>query len=155
MRPVVERLARVRPLYRWLLWLIFIVLWTAALLEPIPEGPWDLEPVTLFGVELKLLIAKAVHVSTYAALAVLTGWLRVPGRLRWLPLFFITVHGTLTELLQLLTPTRTGMLTDVGFDNVGVALGLLLSWKWWSAPDARESQLVAANHEESTTIRQA
>jgi VanZ family protein len=124
---------QVQPHYRWLVWLAFLVLWTTALLVPVPTGPWDLEPVHVFEVELKLLIAKTVHVSAYALFTILTGWLQVPARLWWLLLFFVTVHGTATELLQLLTPSRTGQLLDVGFDNLGVALGLLLSWKWWSA----------------------
>jgi hypothetical protein len=120
---------------RWLLWLAFLGLWTTALLVPVPRLGLTFGGL---GVDSKDVLAKAVHVMAYAAFAVLTGWLRVPVRLRWLPLFFVTAHGTLTELLQQLTLTRTGSLTDVGWDNLGVALGLLASWKWWSAGEAPE-----------------
>jgi VanZ family protein len=119
---------------RWLLWLAFVALWTTALLVPIPQ-----HPLTLAGADpnLRFPIAKTIHVLAYATFAILTGWLGVPARLRWLLLFVVMAHAPATELLQRLLPTgRTGTLADVGFDHLGVALGLLVSWKRWSAADA-------------------
>jgi hypothetical protein len=119
-------------LLRWLAWLTFAALWTTALLVPIPQHPF-----TLGGADpaLKFSVAKTVHVLAYAAFTALGGWLGLPARWRWLPLFVVMAHAPVTELLQRLTPTRTGTLEDVAFDHLGVALGLLVSWKWWSAPD--------------------
>jgi hypothetical protein len=44
-------------------------------------------------------------------------------------------HATITELLQNITPHRTGCLEDVGIDHFGIALGLLAAWRWWTAPE--------------------
>jgi hypothetical protein len=119
---------------RWLIWAVYVTLWTTALVIPVP--PTGL-PVDDF-IELhRFLIDKTVHVSAYVVLTALTGWLTVPARYRLLLLFFVMAHGTATELTQWGLTTlgiseRTGMLYDVGFDNVGVLIGLLLSWKWWT-----------------------
>jgi VanZ family protein len=119
------------PRGRWLVWLAYAALLTTSLLVPIPEDPLTLSAASP---HFRFTVAKTVHVLAYALFAILTGWLRAPLRFRWLLLFLVTAHGTVTELLQTLTPTRTGTLRDVGFDNLGVALGLVVSWKWWAAP---------------------
>jgi VanZ family protein len=124
---------------RWLVWLTFVVLWTTALLVPIPA-----HPLTLAGADpnLRFDVAKTIHVLAYALFTMLTGWLGVRARLRWLLLFVVMAHAPATELLQQLMASytgRTGALADVGFDHLGVALGLVVSWKWWSAADAEPS----------------
>src|SRR5207245_1172858 len=118
------------PRARWLIWSAFIAVWSALLLVPVPEsGPIaDLPPGR------RELIAKFVPVATYGLLTALSGWLHVPLRWRWALLFGITVHGTVTELLQTQVG-RGGSLTDVGWDNLGVFLGLVVTWKWWARPD--------------------
>jgi VanZ family protein len=124
------------PQLRWrrrgLLWLIYLAIWTVLLLIPI-------YPSTLASVPglapWKFPIAKTLHVTAYAGLAMLSGWVRVPCRFRWVILFLIMVHATVTELLQLGVETRTGSLDDVGLDHLGIMLGLLLTWKWWSDPE--------------------
>ena len=115
---------------RWLIWWAFLALWTMLLLVPVPEtgALADLPPGR------RELIAKCVHVVTYGLLTVLSAWLHVPLRWRWALLFVITVHGTVTELLQTQVG-RGGSLTDVGWDNLGVFLGLVLTWRWWGRPD--------------------
>jgi VanZ family protein len=117
---------------RWLAWLTYAALWTTALLVPIPVHPLTLGAAPA---DVKFAVAKGIHVVAYAFFAIVSGWLHAPARLRWLLLFAITAHGTATELLQTLTTTRTGTLRDVGLDNLGVALGLFVSWKWWVAAD--------------------
>jgi len=82
----------------------------------------------------RFLLAKALHITAYAVLAGLSGWLRVPCRFRWILLFVLMAHATATELLQLHVEGRTGDLRDVGLDHLGIGLGLLLTWKWWSDP---------------------
>jgi VanZ family protein len=119
------------PRWRWLIWVVYVASWTMALLMPVPQTNWAVEGVEI---DLRYLFAKSVHVSAYAVLAGLSGWLRLPYRYRWLLLFFVMAHGTVTELLQLLTSHRSGALEDVGFDHLGVAIGLLLTWRWWSEP---------------------
>jgi VanZ family protein len=117
---------------RWLLWAAYVAAWTTALLLPVPEtGDWTVEELSL---DLKFLFAKSLHVAAYAVMAGLTGWLRAPSRYRPLLMLFLMAHGTVTELLQLYVSHRTGSLADVAFDNLGVALGVLGTWRWWSAP---------------------
>jgi VanZ family protein len=48
-------------------------------------------------------------------------------------MFGVMAHAAATELIQLKIAGRSGQLTDVGIDHVGVLLGLMLTWKWWSA----------------------
>jgi VanZ family protein len=113
------------------IWSVFFVAWTVALLVPIPSGAgagrhWLAEH--------KFYLAKGLHVTAYAVLAVLSAGLRLPCRFRWIILFVIMVHATVTELLQQFVETRTGLLSDVGLDHLGIALGLLVTWKRWSDP---------------------
>lgn len=115
--------------YRWIIWVLFLVSWSFALLRPIPE---PLVRTTEQFVS-RQVIGKTLHVCAYACLAILTGWLRAPLRFRPLLMLFIMAHGTLTELGQSLVPGRVGALLDVGIDNAGVLLGVLLSWKWWTS----------------------
>ena len=114
---------------RWLWWGAYVVLWTTLLLMP-GRAIHDLSDVDLFEGR-RYLIAKIVHVTAYAVMAILCGWLCVPAHWRWLLVFFLMGHATLTEHIQEHVPGRTGELHDVGFDNIGIAVGLLLSWKWW------------------------
>jgi VanZ family protein len=82
----------------------------------------------------KYIFMKSAHVSAYALLTILSGWLNVSIRYRWLLLFFIMAHAPVTELLQI-PVGRGGSLDDVGYDHLGVFLGLLMTWKWWSRID--------------------
>ncbi len=116
---------------RWLVWTCFLLLWTILLL--LPGKSFDAIGPQPLGIDRHLL-QKSLHVVAYALFAVLSGWLLVPARSRWLLLFFVVTHGTMTELLQGFVPGRSSSLTDVGLDNLGVLLGLLLSWKWWARP---------------------
>jgi VanZ family protein len=121
-----------RMKWRWLIWLVVVVLWTALLCSPIPEEA-EQAVVGVIHFSRRELLAKMVHVIGYAFLTSLTGWLRVPWRFRVPLIFAIMAHGTVTEMIQLFIPSRTGRLTDVGIDNLGVLFGLVISWKWWSA----------------------
>ena len=116
--------------WRWPIWVVYQLAWTVALLVPLaPSLHGDTQ--NLF---IEFLFAKIVHISAYAVLAALTGWLRAPPRWRVLLMFFIMVHATITEMLKDLTNLgRTGALIDVAFDHLGVALGTAATWSWWSA----------------------
>jgi hypothetical protein len=121
--------------WRWRLWLVYVLAWTTALLVPVPDtGHWSVGDVEF---DLKFVVGKALHVSAFALMAVLTGWLQVPVRWRFLLMFGLMAHGTVTEMLQYTIEfiNRTGLLTDVALDDFGIAIGTLLSWKWWTAPD--------------------
>jgi len=117
---------------RLLLWWIYLIGWTTALVAPIrDQTAWV---VTAINIDLKFLVAKTVHVVGYALFAALTGWLLVPLRARWLMMFLLMSHGTLTELIQEHVEGRNGNLHDVALDQLGIALGVLFTWRWWRDP---------------------
>lgn len=119
--------------YRWGIWGAFLTGWTMLLLFPDPA------PLIESAVEItpgrRYYIAKALHIACYFLLAVLTGWLRAPQRTRPLLMLIVMAHGALTELGQRELAHRDGNLSDVGFDTLGIVLGFLASWKWWTQPD--------------------
>jgi VanZ family protein len=109
-----------------------MVAWTVALEVPIPE------PSALPGSEIivtnKKLIAKSGHVVIYAVMTVLSAWVPLATRYRWLMMLFLMGHATATELLQAALEEychRGGSLADVGYDHLGILLGAVISWKWW------------------------
>ncbi len=118
--------------WRWWIWGIYAAAWSTALLVPVPEHPWVIGE---FHFTRRMLFAKAVHLSAYAVFAILTGWLRAPVRFRFLLMFLLMLHATLTEVLQFALDEymhRHGDLLDVALDNVGIALGMAVAWKWWT-----------------------
>ena len=120
-----------RSISRWLVWLAYSSAWTVALLVP----PIHISPLgEVDGLDLKFLLAKSLHVTAYAVLAVLTGWLRVRSRYRWILMFLLALHAASTEFFQQFVESRTGLLTDMLLDLAGIALGCVLGWKWWSDP---------------------
>ena len=105
-----------------------LVVWTWKLLEPnpVPEPVLNILSVWDF---LPYLAAKLLHGGGYAFLTVLA-WVVVPNRWRWAAVGFLLLHGAGSELLQHVMPfNRTGKLTDVLIDWVGVAVGVLAA-RW-------------------------
>jgi VanZ family protein len=126
---LVRRLCFPPSSVRWLIWSAYAVAWTTALLVPVPEMP---AATGLQEPHYRFLFAKTVHVSAYALFTVLSAWLLVSPRYRWLLIGFLVAHAAGTEILQALLPTgRTGCIEDVGIDLIGIALGLALSWRCW------------------------
>jgi VanZ family protein len=121
--------------WRWCIWSGFALAWTAALLAPIPSGgSWD--TLTDLTMRWKFIAAKCLHVSAYAFWSVLSAWLRVPARYRFLLVFCMMAHATLTEVLQFMLTDfigRNGNLMDVALDQVGIMLGVVVAWRWWTA----------------------
>lgn len=113
--------------WRWLLWIFFVVVWTAALLttEPVDVAQAVLSPPVIFPA------AKLLHVCAYAFLTVLSGWLFLPAYWRWVLLVFVCFHAFGTEFFQQFVPERGPSLWDVGIDHIGIGIGLTISCKWW------------------------
>ena len=135
-----NRIAKSNPAtpstWRWLLWTVFLIVWTTALLttEPVHIARAVLAPPAI------LPTAKLLHVSAYAFLAVLSGWLFVPARWRWVLLLFMCLHAFGTEFFQQFVPERGPSLRDVGIDHIGIAIGLALSSRWWLQIDKSSQQ---------------
>jgi hypothetical protein len=144
----------------WWVWLAYVAAWTWALLVPNPghlarlllgipdaaePGEW---PAGLRGQLLLMLqsfyFSKGLHVTGYAVLTLLSAWLAVSGRRRWLLLAFLSAHAIGTELLQNLEPSRHPSFRDVGLDHLGIALGLVLTWKRWLRLAAASEQTTSA-----------
>src|SRR6516225_634347 len=112
--------------WRWSIWFLCVVAWTWALLLPNPgelarvliaPGAVNGEAKESFRLQLLSIVqselfSKILHVTAYAALTVLSGWV---GRSRrqhcWL-LVFLSLHAFGTELSQGLIPTRHPSLRD-------------------------------------------
>jgi len=54
-------------------------------------------------------------------------------------LAFLSLHAAGTEYLQQFVPGRTGLISDVVIDHIGLLLGLALTWKHW-LPKAHASR---------------
>lgn len=121
-----EKTQKPSPALRWLVWLAFFVAWTVALLVPIPDTPMPVGD----GPDLKWLIGKPLHVSAYAFLTILATWLPLQSRRRLLMPLVLLVHAGATEFLQNFVE-RTGSVRDVLLDWLGIALGLVITWRWW------------------------
>ena len=118
---------------RWLIWTSVVIVWTLALEFPVPDPGQG--PAGEFIMQKKYLFGKSLHVAVYALLAVLSAWVPMPGRYRWLMMFFLMLHAWGTEMLQLALEEwchRGGSLGDVGLDIVGIVVGVAASWKWWT-----------------------
>jgi VanZ family protein len=112
------------PAWLWAVWALYLAVWTAALLRPEPARV----NTEVLPERAQFPAAKALHVGSYALLAALACWLPVrPGR-RWLLFAALSLHAFGTEYLQRFVELRTGSLTDVGIDHVGIAIGLLAAW---------------------------
>jgi VanZ family protein len=133
---------------RWLVWLIFVIAWSLAL--ELPVEPPERTPGREVIIEYKVFIAKSLHVGVYAFFTALTVWLPVPLRYRWILMFVLMLHAWGSEMLQeAFEPFchRTGQLSDVGFDAIGIVVGAALTWRWWTAEDSKgTAQLPKSEH---------
>jgi VanZ family protein len=122
-----QRARRFGPRFRGLVWSVYTVAWTTALLTPHPVRIAD----ALLEEDHAFYASKTLHVSAYAVLSMLSGWLCVPVARRWMLLTFLSAHALGTEYFQRFVPLRYPSWTDVGWDHIGIVLGLILSWGWW------------------------
>jgi VanZ family protein len=113
--------------YRWMIWVVCVAAWTLALVTPQPvQVAHEILPD-----EATYPAAKTLHISMYASLTILSAWMPM-RRGRWCLLIFLSLHGMATEYIQTYVPGRFGCWRDVGFDHIGIALGVGVTWKrWW------------------------
>jgi len=60
----------------------------------------------------------------------LTSFLPVSIRWRRIMLLVVILHAPASEFIQQFVE-RTGQLSDVGLDLIGITLGVLTTWKRW------------------------
>ena len=104
-----------------------VVLWTVALLLPVPK---ESARRVLGGEHEVFLFGKTIHVSVYAFLTVLGGSMTLTRTQRWWILGLLSFHGFATEYFQQFV-NRGASWRDVGLDHIGIVLGLLAGWRWW------------------------
>ena len=117
---------------RWWVWWGMTVAWTILLLAPMSHH--ELPILSALRIDLKFIIAKSIHVGMYAVITVWAGWLMAPLKYRFLLIFFLMAHACWTEMMQKVLESfgRGGNLEDVAWDHLGIALGIAVSWRWWT-----------------------
>jgi hypothetical protein len=126
----------------WSAWCVATLAWTAALTLPInaPVFGATEEMRTL----TRLILSKGAHLSIYAAWAFVTGWLQPRVKVRIFLLIFLMAHGVGTEWCQLLTYDilgRHGSLRDAALDQLGILVGVIAGYRYWTAPDTPQAHL--------------
>jgi VanZ family protein len=109
----------------FVVFVLFLGLWTWKLLEPVPV-PEAIEQ--RIPTDLRFLFAKSLHAGAYAFLTVLAATLPVRRPFFWAVVAVIALHGVGTEIGQTYVPSRHGCVQDVIIDWVGIGLGLLGMW---------------------------
>ncbi|MCS7046944.1 MAG: VanZ family protein [Gemmataceae bacterium] len=115
---------------RWLAFALFSAVWTALLV--MPGTVHDEIPLGEFLRSRRVVLAKCVHVGCYAVFAVLAGRLPLALAGRLMVLYGLMLHAAATEFIQLYVVQRSGSLSDVLFDDLGILIGLAASWKSWT-----------------------
>ena len=111
-------------LFCWACWWLLLILWTIGLLRPEPiQLQHQLIPSSL-----GWIIAKGLHLGVYALLALFASLLPGSSSFKLICFIILMVHAFATEFLQQWVKERTGSLSDVAIDLLGVALGLGM-WK--------------------------
>jgi len=117
-------LSKQTVLFCWACWWLILILWTIGLLRPEPiQLQHQLIPSSLVWI-----IAKGLHLGVYALLALFASLLPSSPSFKLICFIILMVHAFATEFLQQWVKERTGSLSDVAIDLLGVALGLAL-WK--------------------------
>lgn len=112
---------------RWLVWCGFTIVWTKALLSPIPIDP----AVSREHSTLLFYVHKTTHVAVYALYACLSAWIATSPRLRRCLLLFLLTHAVVVECGQNWVPGRYATLHDIGLNLVGISVGVLITRARW------------------------
>lgn len=123
-----------------LAFLVGMVLWSVALLSPIPEE--DAKRV-LRSKDGIFYFGKTLHIVAYLFLTVFAGVMCYARHSWGWWAFALAIHGGLIELFQ---PHfgRTGRWEDWALDSIGVVLGSLIVFMWWRWLGRNSSREVAS-----------
>ena len=125
-----------RTVVPYVVFLIFLALWTWKLLTPVPVPEVIDRQIPD---DLRFVLAKSLHACAYAYLTVLAALLPLRWSSFWVVVGVLAMHGIGTEIGQTFVPSRHGCIQDVLIDWAGISLGLLVIWSWghvWKAARA-------------------
>jgi hypothetical protein len=128
-------------------WILGLIGFTCLLCLP---GDWLPEWIAGNGHGHGMGWGKLGHVFGYAALSGLACALPIATEAWLAALGLLSAHGFLTEFIQTFIPKRTGQLSDVGLDHIGIALGLSLAW----LNGGRRERRVSAEQPDDDTARE-
>ena len=84
----------------------------------------------LINMSPKFVVRKAAHIVLYTGLSILTvaGWVFIEKRYRTyiLTIVLCTLYACMDEFYQTFIPGRTGLVSDVLIDSIGIWLGVSL-----------------------------
>lgn len=88
-------------------------------------------------------IRKCAHMTEYLVFALTVAfplclYMSSKKRVQWTTFCYCTLYATLDEVHQLYVPERSGQVTDVIVDGVGVAIGVLIFSKVYGVIHASE-----------------
>ena len=130
-----------RTIAPFLVFLVFLGLWTWKLLEPSPVPEAVAEEIPT---DLKFILSKVAHAGAYAFLTVLAAFLPVRRPYFRAAVAGLALHGVGTEVLQyVMAVGRHGCVQDVLIDWTGIGIGLLVL-RLWPARSSDSSPLSAA-----------
>jgi VanZ family protein len=107
---------------------VVLSVWTWLLLEPHPVSDEVKRSLASLSSILPFLLAKGLHATGYALLALLGCACLPTPRWRMAVLAFLLLHGVGTEIGQTFVPNRTGRVEDVLIDWGGIVAGWLV-WR--------------------------
>lgn len=118
------------PVYRWAITLVFVGIVVA--LSIVPDiGKSDDTVFSWLVVNTATPIQKAMHITSYAILAVLWMWTLASVESRFVRIALVLVLtvglGALLEWQQTRVPGRFGSVTDVLLNTLGAVAGLIVA----------------------------
>ena len=116
-------------LFRFLVFAVFLGLWTWKLLEPNPVPESLSAQLSVFSPgDWRFWAAKSLHVGGYVFLTILAITLPVPRYWKWYFVGLLALHGVATEIGQTFVSNRFGSVRDVLIDWFGIGLGVC-AWR--------------------------
>ncbi len=111
------------PRIWWVLWIALLIAWTIALWVPV-QGTSNVDR-SLPAITKRFLFSKVLHLVVYSALAGVIPQLPISLSARWIPVYLLMLHASLTEVCQLYWFGRSGLVLDVALNHVGIGIGLV------------------------------
>lgn len=105
--------------------------------ENISGSQWDAKTRQELGEMLQMPIRKMAHMTEYAVFTITVAaplclFVKRKKRIGWITIVGCLAYASMDELHQLFVPGRSGRITDVFIDGIGIGVGFLIFYilKW-------------------------